>query len=245
MSGHNKWSKVKNVKGKEDAKKAKIFTKMARMIMVAVKEGGPDPSYNAALKMAIEKAKADNMPNDNIERAIKKGSGEADGADYTETVYEGYGPEGVAVIVECLTDNKNRTAANVRHAFDKFGGNLGTTGSVTFQFDYKGILAIDAEGRDEEELMMDALDAGAEDVKRDDDVYIVTTDPADYAAVTEALAGKGYEFETAQLGYLPKVEATITSEENRALMEKMIDQLEDDDDVQEVYTNWDQEDSEE
>ncbi|MDY3051854.1 MAG: YebC/PmpR family DNA-binding transcriptional regulator [Ndongobacter sp.] len=238
MSGHNKWSKVKNVKGKEDAKKAKIFTKMARMIMVAVKEGGPDPSYNPSLKMAIDKAKADNMPNDNIERAIKKGSGESDGAEYVESTYEGYGPEGVAVIVECLTDNKNRTAANVRHAFDKHGGNLGTSGSVTFLFDYKGILVIDGDGLDEEAVMMDALDAGAEDFREEDGEFVVTTAPSEFSGVKDALTSAGYSFEAAQIGYLPKTTSAISSPENIVNMEKMIDQLEDDDDVQEVYTNW-------
>lgn len=238
MSGHNKWSKVKNVKGKEDAKKAKIFTKMARMIMVAVKEGGPDPAYNPSLKMAIDKAKADNMPNDNIERAIKKGSGESDGAEYVESIYEGYGPEGVAVIVECLTDNKNRTAANVRHAFDKHGGNLGTSGSVTFLFAYKGILVIDGDGLDEEAVMMDALDAGAEDFREDDGDFVVTTEPSEFSRVKDALTSAGYSFEAAQIGYLPKTMAAISSPENMVSMEKMIDQLEDDDDVQEVYTNW-------
>lgn len=239
MSGHNKWSKVKNVKGKEDAKKAKIFTKMARMIMVAVREGGSDPQYNASLKMAIEKAKADNMPNDNIDRAIKKGAGESDGAVYSEITYEGYGPEGVAVIVQCLTDNKNRTAANVRHAFDKFGGNLGTTGSVTFQFEYKGILVVEDTEKDEEEIMMDALECGAEDVQHDGDSYVITTDTSDFQTVSDALKEIGYEFQVAQIGYLPKLAVKINSEENVKACSDMIDMLEDDDDVQDVYTNWD------
>ena len=241
MSGHNKWSKVKNVKGKEDAKKAKIFTKMARTIMVAVREGGPDPEYNPSLKMAIEKAKADNMPNDNIDRAIRKGSGETDGAEFVEIMYEGYGPEGAAVIVECLSDNKNRTAANVRHAFDKNGGNLGTSGSVMFLFQRKGLLAMDAEDVDEDELLMTALECGAEDVKKEEDTFLVTTSPTDFSNVSDALAEAGYHFSAAQIAYLPLTGAKISEAENRALMEKLIDQLEDDDDVQEVYTNWEAE----
>lgn len=239
MSGHNKWSKVKNVKGKEDAKRAKIFTKMSRMIMVAVREGGSDPSYNSALKMAIEKAKAENMPNDNIDRAIRKGAGELGNEVFTTCTYEGYGPGGVAVIVECLTDNKNRTASNVRHAFDKNGGNMGTTGSVTFQFDYKGILVIDGDV-DEETVMMDAIDAGAEDVRSEDGRFMVLTDPGDFAAISDELTGRGYRFDVAQLGYLPKLSTTISDEAGIKSMDKLIDMLEEDDDVQEVYTNWDQ-----
>ncbi|MDD7542676.1 MAG: YebC/PmpR family DNA-binding transcriptional regulator [Peptoniphilaceae bacterium] len=244
MSGHNKWSKVKNVKGKEDAKRASAFTKLSRMIMVAAREGGGDPAYNSSLKMAIDKAKAENMPNDNIQRAIKKGTGEMGGQEFISPVYEGYGPEGVAVIVECLTDNKNRTASNVRYAFDKFGGNLGTTGSVMFQFDYKGILVIDAEGRDEDSVLMDALDAGADDVKRTGDSFFITCASSDFPAVNDALAEKGYEFHVAQSGYLPKNTVQITDPESVAQLEKMIDMLEEDDDVQDVYTNWQQEDSE-
>ena len=238
MSGHNKWSKVKNVKGKEDAKRAKIFTKMARMIMVATREGGGDPSYNASLKMAIDKAKAENMPNDNIERAIKKGLGEADDSVFIETLYEGYGPEGTAVIVECLTDNKNRTASNVRYALDKNGGNLGTSGSVTFQFDYKGILLLADKAYDADEVMMDALDSGAEDVRKEHDQIMILSEADTFTAVKDALSEKGYEFDVAQLGYLPKNTVEITDPDNITNMKKMIEMLEDDDDVQEVYTNW-------
>lgn len=238
MAGHNKWSKVKNVKGKEDARKAKIFTKMARMIMVAVREGGPDPDYNSSLKMAIEKAKAENMPGDNIERAIKKGAGELGDAVFTEITYEGYGPEGIAVIVECLTDNKNRTASNVRHAFDKNGGNLGTSGSVTFQFDYKAILVLEEGEYDYDQVMMDGLDCGAEDITEDNGLYVITGDPASFADLHEQLQAKGYRFITAQLGYLPKNTLALTDPDSISRLEKMIDMLEDDDDVQEVYTNW-------
>lgn len=238
MSGHNKWSKVKNVKGKEDAKRAQAFTKLSRMIMVAVREGGSDPAYNAQLKMAIDRAKAENMPNDNIDRAIKKGAGELGNQEFFNLTYEGYGPEGIAVIVECLTDNKNRTASNVRHAMDKYGGNMGTTGSVSFLFDYKGILACSQEKRDEEEVMMDALEAGAEDVKKEEDVFVITTDPSDFAKVSDALEEKGYDFSVSQLGYLPNTEVETKTDEGRTQLENMIEMLEDDDDVQEVYTNW-------
>lgn len=241
MSGHNKWSKVKNVKGKEDAKRASAFTKISRMIMVAVREGGGDPDYNSSLKMAIEKAKAENMPNDNIHRAIKKGLGDLDGQEFTNIVYEGYGPEGVAVIVSCLSDNKNRTAANVRHYFDKYHGNLGTTGSVMFQFDFKGILVTDDEGKDEDEVMMAALEAGAEDVRHEEGSFMILTDPTQFAAVNDALVEAGYNFSVAQTGYLPKNTVTIQDTENIKHMETLIDIMEDDDDVQDVYTNWEQE----
>ncbi|MDU7502364.1 MAG: YebC/PmpR family DNA-binding transcriptional regulator, partial [Finegoldia magna] len=175
MSGHNKWSKIKNKKGSEDARRGKVFTKMARAITVAVREGGADPEYNPSLKSVIEKARAENMPNDNIDRAIKKASGDGDSANYENIVYEGYGPEGVAVIVECLTDNRNRTASDVRHYFDKFGGNLGQNGSVSFMFQRKGLLLIEAESLDEEEVMMDSLDAGAEDFEADDGIFVINT----------------------------------------------------------------------
>ncbi len=238
MAGHNKWSKVKNVKGKEDAKRAKIFTKMARMIMVATREGGGDPDYNASLKMAVDKAKAENMPNENIERAIKKGLGESGDSVFIESTYEGYGPEGTAVIVECLTDNKNRTASNVRYAFDKNGGNLGTTGSVTFQFDYKGLLVLTDGDYDADEVMMDALDCGAEDVRKENDHVMIISAVDDFIQVKDGLSGKGYDFDVAQLAYLAKNMVEITDDNNIANMKKLIEMLEDDDDVQEVYTNW-------
>ena len=187
MSGHNKWSKIKNKKGSEDARRGKVFTKMARAITVAVREGGADPEYNPSLKSVIEKARAENMPNDNIDRAIKKASGDGDSANYENIVYEGYGPEGVAVIVECLTDNRNRTASDVRHYFDKFGGNLGQNGSVSFMFQRKGLLLIDAESLDEEEVMMDSLDAGAEDFEADDGIFVINTAMEDFAQVRDTL----------------------------------------------------------
>lgn len=236
MSGHNKWSKVKNVKGKEDAKKAKIFTKMSRTIMVAVREGGADPEYNAALKTAIEKAKAENMPNDNIDRAIKKGAGDIDGQEFVNMTYEGYGPSGVAIIVECLTDNKNRTAGDVRYLFDKNGGNLGSPGSVTFQFDYKGILVTDEKEKSEDDVMMDALDSGADDIKKEEDCYVITSDSSNFSSVRDSLSEKGYNFVMAQVGYLPKNTVKVTDEVKEQVL-KLIDDLEDHDDVQDVYSN--------
>ena len=244
MSGHNKWSSIKDKKGKEDAKRGKIFTKIARMISVAVREGGPDPDYNPSLKSAIEKAKAENMPNDNIQRAIKKGSGEDSGASYEKILYEGYGPEGVAVIVNCLTDNRNRTAADIRHAFDKFGGNLGQNGSVIFMFDHKGVLTIDKNDKDEEEFMLEAIDAGAEDVQMEEDLFVVTTSMDDFAKVRDNLLENGYEFHTADLFYLPQNEIAVEDPEAQKKLQKMIDMLEDNDDVQSVFHNWQNEDSE-
>ena len=244
MSGHNKWSSIKDKKGKEDAKRGKIFTKIARMISVAVREGGPDPDYNPSLKSAIEKAKAENMPNDNIQRAIKKGSGEDSGASYEKIIYEGYGPEGVAVIVNCLTDNRNRTAADIRHAFDKFGGNLGQNGSVIFMFDHKGVLTIDKNDKDEEEFMLEAIEAGAEDVQMEEDLFVVTTSMDDFAKVRDNLLENGYEFHTADLFYLPQNEIAVEDPEAQKKLQKMIDMLEDNDDVQSVFHNWQNEDSE-
>lgn len=238
MSGHNKWSSIKDKKGKEDAKRGKIFTKIARMISVAVREGGPDPDYNPSLKSAIEKAKAENMPNDNIQRAIKKGSGEDSGASYEKIIYEGYGPEGVAVIINCLTDNRNRTAADIRHAFDKFGGNLGQNGSVIFMFDHKGVLTIDKKDKDEEEFMLEAIEAGAEDVQMEEDLFVVTTSMDDFAKVRDNLLENGYEFHTADLFYLPQNETAVEDPEAQKKLQKMIDMLEDNDDVQSVFHNW-------
>lgn len=241
MSGHNKWSKIKNKKGSEDARRGKIFTKMARAITVAVREGGADPEYNPSLKSVIEKARAENMPNDNIDRAIKKASGDGDSANYENIVYEGYGPEGVAVIVECLTDNRNRTASDVRHYFDKFGGNLGQNGSVSFMFQRKGLLLIDADSLDEEEVMMDSLDAGAEDFEADDGIFVINTAMEDFAQVRYTLLEKGYKFVKSDLVYEPSNYVKINDESNVDKMEKLIDNLEDSDDVQQVSHNWDNE----
>lgn len=231
-----------NRKGKQDAKKAKEFTKLGRYIMVAAREGGPDPEYNGALKSAIEKAKAANMPNDNIDRAIKKGAGELDGAVFTELTYEGYGPGGVAVLVECLTDNTNRTAADVRSYFSKGKGNLGTNGCVSFMFDRKGILVIDKKaGLDDEEFEMIAIEAGAEDISVEEDHYEVYTDVSDFAGVRDALSEQGFEFSMAELRYLPQTMAKLTDEEDIKYMNKLIDLLEDNDDIQQVYHNWEME----
>ena len=228
-----------NKKGKQDAKRAKIFTKHARAIAVAAKEGGGNPDYNAALKTAIEKAKADNMPNDNIDRAVAKGAGAGANENYETIVYEGYGPGGVAVIVETLTDNKNRTAGNVRYYFDKNGGNLGTSGCVSFMFDNKGQILIEANDEvSEDELMEAALEAGAEDFITEEDGYEVITAPEDFAAVRDELQAKGYKFISADVKLIPQTTTALTDETMLKNMNKLVDMLEDDDDVQNVYHNW-------
>lgn len=228
-----------NKKGKQDAKRAKIFTKHARAIAVAAKEGGANVDYNAALKTAIEKAKADNMPNDNIDRAVAKGAGAGANENYETIVYEGYGPGGVAVIVETLTDNKNRTAGNVRYYFDKNGGNLGTSGCVSFMFDKKGQILIAAdENVSEDELMETALEAGAEDLIVEEDGYEVLTAPEDFSAVRDELQAKGYEFISADVKLLPQTTTKLTEEEQLKFMNRLVDMLEDDDDVQNIYHNW-------
>ena len=238
MSGHNKWSTIKNKKGKEDAKKGKIFTKHARNITVAAREGGLDPEYNASLKTAIEMAKADNMPNDNIDRAIKKASGDAGGDNFERVIYEGYGPGGVAFIVDCLTDNKNRTAPDVRHIFDKFGGNLGTDGSVMFLFEKKGEIIVKGEGKDLDNFMMDALEAGASDVEDlEEGYYEALTEVNDFNDAVDNLREMGYEIERANISYIAN-EIEVDSDHHEKLY-KLIDALEDNDDVQEVYNNWD------
>lgn len=239
MSGHSKWNNIKNKKGKEDAKRAQAFTKIAKYIMVAVKEGGPNPDFNPSLKAAIDKAKAVNMPADNIDRAVKKGAGELDGVSYEEITYEGYGGEGVAIMAHCLTDNRNRTAADVRHVFDKCGGNLGTTGSVSYMFNMKGYIAIEQDEDkpiDVDELMLDAIDAGAEDVQAEDDVIEIYTDPKDYDAVKTALENKGYTIAASEVTFITDTEIEV-EEEKRAKIERLIDSLEELDDVQEVYHN--------
>lgn len=242
MSGHSKWHNIQNKKGKADAKRANAFTKLGRYIMVAVREGGPDPNYNASLKAAIEKAKAENMPNDNIERAIKKGTGELGADTYEEITYEGYGPSGVAVLVSCLTDNRNRTASDVRHAFDKNGGNLGTTGSVSFMFDKKGIIAIERDDSiDEDELTMLAIELGAEDFEADENGFEITTSVEDFNSVRDGLSEKGYTFAMAEISYIPQNTVALTNEEDIKKITRLIDMIEDNDDVQDVYHNWDEE----
>lgn len=239
MSGHSKWNNIKRKKEKTDAAKAKIFTKIGREIAVIVKQGGPNPAENSKLKDAIAKAKAANVPNDNIERIIKKAAGDSDATNYEELVYEGYGPNGVAVIVETLTDNRNRTAGEMRHYFDKCGGNLGQSGSVMFMFDRRGQITIEAEGLDEDKVMEDALEAGAADFDFDGDVFTVDTEPNDMGTVRDALEEKGYKFLSAEVAYIPQTLTAIDDEEAAAKMEKLIDMLEENDDVQEIWHNWD------
>lgn len=238
MSGHSKWSTIKRKKGANDAQRAKIFTKISREIFVAVKAGGPDPDNNSSLKDAIAKGRAANMPNDNITRTIKKAAGSTDGDNYETVTYEGYGPSGVAVIVDTLTDNRNRTAANVRHYFDKFGGNLGTNGCVSFMFDKKGVIVIENDGIDEDEITMDALDAGADDISVDTECIEITTTPDDFHTVRDALDGK-YTLSSAEISMIPQTMTELTDEKQILMMSKMLESLEDDDDVQDVYHNWD------
>ena len=242
MSGHSKWNNIKRKKEKTDGQKAKIFTKIGREIAVAVKEGGSaDPNANSKLKDCIAKAKANNVPNDNIERIIKKAAGDGNADNYEALQYEGYGPSGIAVIVETLTDNRNRTAGEMRHYFDKNGGNLGQTGCVSFMFNKKGVLAIEAEGLDEDKVMEDALEAGAADFNADGDVFEITTEPDDFSGVMEDLTAKGYQFVSADVEMVPDVYNTIDDEESRTKMEKLLDMLEDNDDVQNVWHNWENE----
>ena len=245
MSGHSKWSTIKRKKGANDAQRAKIFTKIAREIIVAVKSGGPDPANNSSLKDVIAKARANNMPNDNINRTIKKAAGEAGGADYEAITYEGYGPNGVAVIVETLTDNRNRTAADVRAAFSKYGGNLGTTGCVSFMFDNKGIIIIEDENSeiDEDEVTMDALEAGAVDVTIEDGIIEIETEPLEVGAVREAMEAK-YTITSAEASQVPQTMTVLDDEKAIANMRKLLDVLEDHDDVQNVYQSWDEPDEE-
>ncbi|WP_058990177.1 YebC/PmpR family DNA-binding transcriptional regulator [Anaerococcus rubeinfantis] len=237
MSGHNKWSKIKNKKGSEDARRGKIFTKLGRNISVAVREGGDNPDYNPALKAAIDKAKAENMPNDNIERAIKKASGDTNGANFERIIYEGYAKDGVAVIVDCLTDNKNRTAPDIRHIFDKNGGNLGTDGSVMFMFNRKGLIEIEKEGIDFDDLMLNVIELGAEDVSDEDDVYQIITSVEDFQTVLDGVKEENYKLAKADISYLADNLIDAQESNNKQIM-KLIDALEDNDDVQEVYTNW-------
>ena len=238
MSGHSKWNNIKRKKEKTDAAKAKIFTKMGREIAVIVKQGGPNPQENSRLKDAIAKAKAANVPNDNIERIIKKAAGESGGADYEELIYEGYGPSGIAVLVETLTDNRNRTAGDIRHYFDKCGGNLGQSGSVMFMFDRKGIIEIEAEGLNEDDVMEAALEAGAEDFDFDGDIFEISTAPNELGTVRDALEEKGYSFVSAQVQYIPQTTSVIEDGETAEKMEKLIDLLEENDDVQNIWHNW-------
>lgn len=240
MSGHSKWNNIKRKKEKTDGAKAKVFTKIGRELAVAVKEGGgPDPNSNSKLKDCIAKAKACNVPNDNIERIIKKAAGDGDADKYESIVYEGYGPNGVAVIVETLTDNRNRTAGQVRHDFDKFGGNLGTSGCVSFMFAEKGVIVIEREGNEEDRVMEDCLEAGAADFQADEDVFEIYTEPDDFSGVLEDLEKKSYEFVSAEVEMVPNTYTSLTEEESILKMQRLLDALEDDDDVQNVWHNWD------
>jgi len=238
MSGHSKWNNIKRKKEKTDAAKAKIFTKIGREIAVIVKNGGANPNENSKLKDVIAKAKAANVPNDNIERIIKKAAGDGEANNYEELIYEGYGPNGVAVVVETLSDNRNRTAGEMRHYFDKCGGNLGQSGSVMFMFDRKGVIQIEAEGLDEDTVMEAALEAGAEDFSFDGDVYEILTDANEMGAVRDALETAGYSFLSAEVAYIPQTMTALDNEESIIKMEKLIDMLEENDDVQAVWHNW-------
>ena len=238
MSGHSKWHNIQAKKGKADAARGKIFTKIGREIAIAVREGGANPENNNKLRDIIAKAKANNMPNDNIQRSIKKAAGEGTGATYEEIVYEGYAPGGGAIICNIVTDNRNRTSADVRHIFDKNGGSLGTPGSVSYMFDNKGLIVVEREpGMDEDEMMMMALEAGAEDVNAMDDVFEIYTAPNDFSAVREALEGQGLTFLSAEVDMIPQNTVAVTDEETIKNITKMLEMLEENDDVQNVYHN--------
>ena len=239
MSGHSKWKNIMHKKEKTDAQRAKIFTKIGKEMAVAVKEGGPDPSVNAKLRDLIAKAKSNNVPNDNIERVIKKASG-ADAVDYETIVYEGYGIGGVAVIVEAMTDNRNRTAAEVRHYFDKFGGNLGQTGCVSYLFTDKGIIVVDAAGVDEEKLMEAAIETGADDLSNEGEVFEVYTAPSQVYSVKEGLEAAGYKIVSAEVEKIPSNYVALDSEQ-AIKMNRLLDALDDNDDVQNVWHNWENE----
>jgi YebC/PmpR family DNA-binding regulatory protein len=240
VSGHSKWSSIKHKKGAADAKRGKLFSKLSRAIIVAAKEGGPDPAGNLALQNAIEKARSYSMPKDNIERAIARGSGADADADAFETViYEGYGPSGVAVIVEALTDNRNRTASDVRHAFDKNDGNLGTSGAVAWLFERRGIVIVSADGVDEDELTLAAAEGGADDVSADGSIYEILSAPESLPTVREALEAAGFTIDSAELSLLPKTTVEVADESAAKKVLRLIDQLEENDDVQEVYANFD------
>ena len=248
MSGHSMWHNIQAKKGKADAQRGAVFTKIGREIAIAVREGGANPESNGKLRDIIAKAKANNMPNDNIQRSIKKASGELSNVVYEEITYEGYAPGGVAVIVDCISDNRNRTASDVRHCFAKYGGNLGTTGSVGFMFDERGVLVVEkTPGSDEDEMMMTALDAGAEDVNVEEDVYEILTAPNDFSAVREKLEQQGLTFLSAEVQKIPQNTVAVTDPDTILKIQKMLDLLEENDDVQNVFHNADlpEEDEEE
>ena len=246
MSGHSKFANIAHKKAANDAAKGKIFTRLGKEIMVAVKEGGPDVNNNSKLRQVVAKAKASNMPNDTIDRAIKKAAS-SDMTDYESVTYEGYGPNGTAIIVEALTDNRNRAASNIRNAFTKGGGNVGTPGCVSFMFDKKGQMIVAKEecDKDADELMMMALDAGAEDFNEEDDCYEITTAPDDFDAVNEALTNDGITFDSAEVTMIPQTYVELTSEDDLKKMRRILALLDEEDDVQNVYHNWDEPDSDE
>ena len=240
MSGHSKFANIKHKKERNDAAKGKIFTVIGRELAVAVKEGGPDPANNSKLRDVIAKAKANNMPNDTIERGIKKAAGNASAINYETVRYEGYGPNGIAIIVDALTDNRNRTAGEVRHYFDKFGGNMGTQGCVSFMFSKKGVLVIEREDleKDEDTVMSDALECGASDFEADDDVFTIYTETDDFGAVRDELEKLGYTFVSAEIEMVPSTYTKLEDEETATKMQKMLDMFEDNDDIQNVWHNW-------
>jgi YebC/PmpR family DNA-binding regulatory protein len=240
VSGHSKWSTIKHKKGAADARRGQLFTKLSRAIIVAAKEGGPDPDNNLALQNAVEKARSYSMPKDTIERAIARGSGaDADASAFENVIYEGYGPEGVAVLVEALTDNRNRTASDVRHQFTKHGGNLGTTGAVAWLFERRGIVMVAADGVDEDDLTLAAADGGAEDVELDGSSFQVSTAPVDLASVRQSIEDAGFEIESAGLSMVPKTTIAIEDESTAKKVVRLVEGLEESDDVQDVYANFD------
>lgn len=239
MAGHSKWSNIKRRKEATDAVRAKIFTKIGREMIVSIKEGGADPNNNAKLRDLIAKAKANNVPNDNIDRLIKKASGDGNKDNFENMVYEGYGPNGVAVIVECLTDNKNRTAGEVRHYFDKYGGNLGTPGCVSFMFSQKGIIVIENNGIEEEKIMEDCFEFGADDFSFDGEVVEIITSPTNLFQLKQGLAAQDYKILSAEVEQVPSTYTTLTDDDSVKMMNNLLDHLEDNDDVQNVWHNWD------
>ncbi|MGI6659786.1 MAG: YebC/PmpR family DNA-binding transcriptional regulator [Dethiobacteraceae bacterium] len=239
MAGHSKWANIKHKKARADAQKGKIFSKISKEIMAAARQGGSDPNGNFRLRLALQKARSVNMPNDNITRAIQKGAGEVDGVNYEEIVYEGYGPAGTAVLLDILTDNRNRTAGEIRHIFSRNGGSLGATGCVAWMFNRKGYLAVAAADADEDELMLQALDAGAADFTADDDLYEIYTAPDDFEAVKEKLEAAGYSFTEAEITMIPENTVEVTDLDDARKVVSLIEALEDHDDVQNVYTNLD------
>lgn len=237
MAGHSKWSNIKHKKAKEDAKRGQMFTKVGRKITVAAKEGGPDPETNIRLRLAIDEARSVNMPNDNIERAIQRAVGGLEGANYSEVVYEGYGPNGVAIMLHTLTDNRNRTAGEVRHRFSKYGGNLGESGCVAWMFQRRGLLVVERGEVDEDEVMLQALEAGAEDVITEGDVIQILTDPSEFIQIKEELEKQGMQFLGAEISFIPENTVEVGEAEAETI-EKLIEMLEELDEVQEVYSNY-------